>query len=217
MTSGWRQKQVDGFFPVSDGHGFLQLARSGSGDLPTGAPKESPPPKSRRNVLLLVVAVVAILIVASAAVLLAPGGGGSGTSQGVNSFVILPSGNVTTFGGPNPLGGAGAAWGVEFLVSTNATVTGQFTATGNVSVYILDVVQWGNFPLYHNGVPYACPQECPPYFVLKDTTGGTIGAQLAPGRYWLAFDSASSVQVSVTITQGVVATGTGRVCPTTNC
>jgi hypothetical protein len=184
----------------------------------TASPQALPPsPKSGRNTILLVVVVVAIVVVASFLAFISFGGGASGTSTTSSSFVILPSGNVTALEGQNSLGGTGSTWGIEFLVSTNATVTGQFTATGNISAYILDTVQWGNFPLYHNGAPYSCPQECPPYFVLKHTTGGTISAQLAPGRYFLAFDSANSVTVSVTITHGVIATGAGRICPTPNC
>ena len=172
---------------------------------------------NRTNYVLVVVAVVAVLIVASVLGFIVYRRGAKGNASTSPSFVILPSGNVTSLGKSTGGGFTTSAFGVEFLVSTNATVTGEFTATGNISAYILDTVQWGNFPLYHMGLPYSCPRECPPYFVLKDTTGGTIGAQLSPGRYWLAFDSANSVQVSVTITQSIMATGTGRVCPTPNC
>ena len=165
----------------------------------------------------LVVVAAAVLIAASGLALGTYESGDSGTSLTSRSFVILPSGNVTSLGGTTG-GFTNFAKGVEFLVSTNATVTGQFTATGNVTVYILDPIQFGNMPQYESGLPYSCPQLCPPYFVLKDTTSGTKYAQLAPGRYWLAFVIVSnSVLTSVTITQSVTATGVGRICPTPDC
>lgn len=137
----------------------------------------------------------------------------SGSKPGVSTasgYTIGPKGNVTALQ-PN------TARGTEFLLSTNGTVTGGFEVTGNVTVYILSDEEWNYFPMYHNGIA-SCPLACPPYFVLKNASSGTVSTQLSPGRYWLAFDNNSPTQqASVTITESVVATGSGHVCQTSNC
>lgn len=167
-------------------------------------------PEAKPGKKWLAIGVIAGVLVISVVGILLLRGSGPGQVTTSSGYTIYPHGNVTVVQ-PN------TAHGIEFLISTNGTISGSFKEIGNVTVYILSEEEWNYFPMYHNGVA-SCPLACPPYFILKNANSGTISAQLSPGRYWLAFDNNSPTQqASITITESVVATGGGYVCQTSNC
>lgn len=173
---------------------------------------EAPPSNKGRSRELVILIVVGVLVIASVLVFVAYGGGRTGQTSTSAGYTILPAGNVTSLP-------SSTSYGIEFLMSTNGTVSGRFMATGNITVYILNPTEWGNLYSYHLGAPEACPELCPPYFVLKNLNSGTVDTQLAAGRYYLVFDSElkSSAEVNVTITQSVATTALGHTCQTPDC
>ncbi len=166
-------------------------------------------PRMKR--LLVAGAVIFVLVVVLALSVISGGNHQDQSSTSAMGYTILQTGNVTDV---RPR----TATGVEFLLSTNGTISGKFTADGNISVYVLSASGYDNFPLYTTPQPEVCPQLCPPYFVLKGVMNGTLDVHLNPGRYYVIYYNPDSVnQIKVTVVQSFVSTGIGHVCPTPNC
>lgn len=164
----------------------------------------------KKNLAIVVVALVMVLAVSSILLAAVRREGGNSTTAAAG-YVISPVGDVS-------LVPAHEASGNEFLLVTNGTVSGRFEASGNVSMYILSDAQYNVFPLYTTPEQEACPQLCPPYYVLKDVSAGNIDVHLMPGRYYLVFYNSNPIsQADVTVTQSIVTSGAGHKCQSPAC
>jgi len=143
--------------------------------------------------IILALAVAIILSLVLLVAFLKQGSSGNFTiSSAGKTFEIRPSG----------------AAGVEFLLTSDGSVTGSFRSNGSVIAYVLSAQDFYNFPKFlvsgnNMGVFYSTPPA----------TSGSFSSILSSGTYFVVFYNPSSTAgAEVQVTGDIVARGSGNLC-----